>query len=78
LHKILDTDGNGFVDREEFVTGIEQFKIPGVMKKDANIIFEQIDIDGNQYLSVNEFGLFLEGAKLDRKQRIDQLPKNIL
>ena len=35
-------------------------------------------MDGNQFLSVNEFGLFLEGAALTREQRISQIPDNIL
>jgi len=38
--------------------------------KDFVKIFESIDIDANKYLSVHEFGLFVEGAKLTAEQRI--------
>ena len=67
LHEILDKDGNGYVDRMEFVTGMEVMNIAGFLEQDYNTIFEHIDLDGNGFLSVNEFGLFLEGATLTRE-----------
>ena len=78
MHQILDEDGNGHVDRMEFVTGLERMNIMGLTKKDYNTIFEHIDIDGNGFLSVNEFGLFLEGATLTRQQKIAQMPQNMI
>ena len=78
MHEILDQDGNGYVDKMEFVTGLEVMNVPGLVKKDFNTIFECIDIDRNGFLSVNEFGLFLEGATLTREQRISQIPQNML
>ena len=70
MHEILDKDGNGYVDKLEFVSGLEIMNIPGLTKKDFSTIFECIDIDGNGFLSVNEFGLFVEGAALTREERI--------
>ena len=67
MHEILDKDGNGYVDRMEFVTGMEVMNIAGFLEQDYNTIFEHIDLDGNGFLSVNEFGLFLEGATLTRE-----------
>ena len=67
MHEILDKDGNGYVDKMEFVTGLEVMNVPGLVKKDFNTIFEHIDIDRNGFLSLNEFGLFLEGATLTRE-----------
>ena len=78
MHEILDKDGNGYVDKLEFVSGLEVMNIPGLNKKDFSTIFECIDIDRNGFLSVNEFGMFLEGAALTREQRIGQIPNNIL
>ena len=59
LHEYLDKDKNGQVDRMEFVSGLEEMNVPGLLKRDFITIFEKIDIDGNGFLSVNEFSLFL-------------------
>ena len=36
MHEILDKDGNGHVDKLEFVGGLEIMNIPGLTKKDYN------------------------------------------
>ena len=41
-------------------------QIPGVDMRDYAIIFNALDINNDGVLSLNEFGLFLEGAKLDQ------------
>ena len=75
MHKMLDTDQNGEVDAKEFIEGFTtHFEIPGLMSRDFKLIFEAIDADNNTYLSLNEFSLFLDGAKLGREQRIAALP----
>ena len=71
MHDALDTNKDGHVDREEFVIGLQKLQIPGLISKDFSRIFDDIDIDGNGYLSVHEFGLFVEGAQLTAEQRID-------
>ena len=48
--------------------------IPGIMSRDLLKIFEAIDTDNNKYLSLNEFAMYLEGAKRRREQRIAELP----
>ena len=78
MHDALDTNKDGHVDREEFVIGLQKLNIPGLISKDFASIFECIDIDGNGYLSVHEFGLFVEGAKLSAEQRINQMPAHIV
>ena len=63
LHEMLDTNKDGYVDKLEFTTGFEQyFKVPGLVLRDYNGIFDAIDLDNNGYLSVNEFCMFIEGA----------------
>lgn len=65
LHKQLDVNGDGSVDKQEFVEGVYSLMKPcPLTKKDLGEIFDQIDINGDHYLSVNEFALFLDGAKL--------------
>jgi Ca2+-binding EF-hand superfamily protein len=68
LHKTLDINNDGQVDKIEFVDGITNLTRPAVLtRQDLATIFDAIDINGDQFLSVNEFGLFLQGAKLKRE-----------
>ena len=71
VHEMLDSNKDGYVDKMEFLVGMEQhFPIPTLTKRDYNSIFDAIDIDDNGFLSVNEFCLYIEGAQLTRDQRI--------
>ena len=62
LHKNLDTNKDNTVDIEEFVKGMRYLKIERISVKDYEEIFRQIDVDSNQFLSLNEFKTYLEGA----------------
>ena len=64
---MLDGNKDGMVDTKEFVDGLNRLNIPGLMAKDYVLIFEAIDIDGNKYLSLNEFALYVEGASKKRE-----------
>lgn len=58
--------------------GLTALCIPGLSTKDLVRVFDAIDVDNNRHLSVNEFSLYLEGAKLRIEERIRQLPENIV
>ena len=77
LYDMLDGNKDGNVDKHEFVLGLTSLRIPGFIQKDYVTIFEAIDTDNNMYLSLNEFGLFLEGVKKSREQRLNELPQEI-
>ena len=77
MHETLDADGNGEVDAREFIDGLALLNIPQMQKKDFKMVFEAIDLNNNTYLSLNEFSLHLEGAKLTRDARISALPPEI-
>ena len=73
MHKQLDINNDGVVDKQEFVEGIYSLMRPcPITNKDLGEIFDQIDVNGDHYLSVNEFALFLEGAKMTNKQKNTQ------
>lgn len=75
----LDANRDGSVDREEFVNSMPIFmQIPGVDMRDYAIIFNALDINNDGVLSLNEFGMFLEGAKLDQIQRIREIDPKII
>ena len=47
------------------------------MARDFKQIFEALDTSNNTFLSLNEFSMHLEGAKLKFDQRIQELPQDI-
>lgn len=47
------------------------------MARDYKQIFEALDTSNNTFLSLNEFSMHLEGAKLKFDQRIQELPQDI-
>lgn len=70
----MDTNGDNNVDFSEFVDGVSRVVVSGsITRSDLEAIFKAIDINKDQFLSVNEFGLFLTGAKLKREQRISKM-----
>ena len=77
MYETLDRNKDGSIDKTEFITGLGSLQIPGLMAKDLHLIFEAIDSDNNLYLSINEFSLYLEGAKKKREERVRDLPPEI-
>lgn len=51
LHKKLDRDGNGKVDKNEFVTELDRLKIPGIKKTELGYLFDSLDINDDNELS---------------------------
>ena len=62
LHSKLDIDGDGGVDNREFLSRMSGFNIPGLIPADINLIFNSLDINDDNSLSVSELSMFLEGA----------------
>ena len=52
--------------------------IPGVNMRDFAQIFEDLDLNKDGSLSLSEFGMFIEGAKLDKQQRMNQIDPQII
>jgi len=78
MYETLDRNKDGSVDKKEFLDGIGALNIPGIMSRDLLMIFEAIDTDQNQYLSLNEFSLYVEGATKKREERVRDLPTEIV
>ncbi len=75
----LDSNRDGVVDRDEFVNSMPIFmQIPGVDMRDYAIIFNAIDLNNDGQLSLNEFGMFLEGAKMDQIQRLREIDPKLI
>jgi hypothetical protein len=52
--------------------------ISGIVTRDYAQVFEELDINKDSFLSLNEFALFIEGAKLDKQQRISQIDPQLI
>jgi Ca2+-binding EF-hand superfamily protein len=77
LHRHLDEDGDGTVDRKEFVTRLRDFNIPNVRATDLGGLFDALDVNGDGSLSAGELALYIEGAKLQREQRREQIGEEL-
>lgn len=73
----MDVNRDGTVDKMEFVTKLSYLNIPGIQLSDLGMIFDALDINNDNSLSLNEFGMFIEGAKATRAQRLQDLDPKI-
>jgi Ca2+-binding EF-hand superfamily protein len=55
LHRTMSLDGDGDVDKIEFVNAISSFAIPGLSPSDLGLLFDGLDIDNSAKLNVDEF-----------------------
>lgn len=46
--------------------------------RDYAMIFTAIDINNDSKLTLNEFGLFIEGAKVEKMQRMQEINRTLL
>lgn len=67
LHKILDIDGNGSLSKGELVENLGRaLQLKDLQSKDIGDLFDKMDVNDNGSLSVLEFSLYIEGAKLEK------------
>jgi Ca2+-binding EF-hand superfamily protein len=59
LHRTMSLDGDGDVDKIEFVNAISSFAIPGLSPSDLGLLFDGLDIDNSAKLNVDEFVLLI-------------------
>jgi len=72
LYKLLDLNGDGYVDKTEFVTGLTKLGIKTAPEKLATF-FTIIDINQTGMVSINTLLLHIQGAKLEVDERIREL-----
>lgn len=63
---MLDEDKNGSVDKREFIDGLFTMMNHTISQQDLAIVFDALDLNNDHFLSVNEFGLYLQGAKIQK------------
>jgi Ca2+-binding EF-hand superfamily protein len=63
---LLDEDKNGSVDKREFIDGLFTMMNHTISQQDLAIVFDALDLNNDHFLSVNEFGLYLQGAKIQK------------
>lgn len=78
---ILDTDRNGEVDFQEFISGVSQFSVKGEKEKKLRFAFMIYDIDQDGFISNGELFQVLKtmvGNNLTDKQLQEIVDKTIL
>jgi Ca2+-binding EF-hand superfamily protein len=70
MYDEMDANKDGSVDKMEFVNRLAYMQVPGITPSDLGQLYDQIDINNDGFLSVNEFGMFIEGAKANRMQKL--------
>lgn len=78
MYEEIDVNKDGQVDKMEFVNRLSYLQIPGVQLSDLGMLYEAIDVNNDGQLSLNEFGMFIEGAKASRQQRSQELDPKLL
>ena len=78
LHEKLDANRDGKLEKHEFVGGLRRYDIRGLNQADLGLIFDALDINHDGSLSLDEFGMFLEGAKRNRQTRIKNMDPETL
>lgn len=78
LHHRLDADGDGRVDKREFVTRMRELAVPGLLPQDLGLVFDSLDVNDDGALSLSEFALYLEGAQLNRAERVKRMDPEML
>lgn len=73
LHKLLDDNKDGSVDKREFTEGLSAMMQHTISQQDLATIFDALDLSNDHFLSVNEFGLYLQGAKIQKDQKKAEL-----
>ncbi|KAL3915701.1 MAG: hypothetical protein SGILL_005522, partial [Bacillariaceae sp.] len=68
IFEVMDLDGNGTIDLDEFIDAYTQVK-PGLSTAEITKLFREADLDGNGVLDFEEFeaSMKLEGADVIRK-----------
>ena len=78
LHEFLDEDGDGNVDRREFMTRMMKQRIEGINERNLGNIFDALDINGDGKISPEEFQLYIKGANKNREQRLKEIDPDIV
>lgn len=78
MYEDMDVNKDGEVDKQEFVNALSYVQVPGVQLSDLGMIYDAIDINNDGSLSINEFGMFIEGAKTCKMQRLQDLDPKLI
>ena len=73
IFKLLDKDGSGEIDGEEFQLGIQLLnkRLPAVSQfKDPDALFRALDADGNGTIDLDEFAQIFNLNEREESRRV--------
>ena len=73
LYRDLDPASEGVMNKHNFVTKLSTLNVPGVKTNEYALVFDQLDINNDGALSLNEFGMFVEGASESMRERVSTM-----
>ena len=79
LHSLLDENGDGDVDKKEFVG-----RLGGAINKkslipaDLGLVFDTLDRNNDGKISINEFKTFIKGVAKSREKRMQDIDDSII
>jgi len=57
---------------------MRKFHVRGLIAADLGLVFDALDINNDATITLDEFAMFLEGAKRDREGRLRDMDKDLL
>lgn len=73
MHARLDENRDGQVEKHEFVGQMRRLHVPGLVPADLGLVFDALDVNNDGTITLEEFGMFLEGAKRNRDARLKEM-----
>ena len=71
LVELLDENKDGFVDKRELVDKLAgAIKLKDINQQEIGDLFDKLDVNDSGKLTPNEIGLYIDGAQLQKKERI--------
>ena len=66
LFKEFDINGDGELNKDEFLRGCnEKIHVDGLQASDFSLIYNVMDLNKDQRVSINEFGMYLQSAEIN-------------
>jgi Ca2+-binding EF-hand superfamily protein len=79
LHSYLDENGDGEVDKKEFVSRLgEAINQRGLISADIGLVFDTLDRNDDGKISLNEFKTFIKGVAKSKEKRMTEIDDNIM
>jgi len=64
---------NDGIAKRQFVEKMAELHVPGLRPADLGALFDAMDVNDDKSLSSDELSIFIKGARLERRERMELL-----